>query len=168
MRITYRSATVDDAAGIACVEVASLREAYRDFMPAAHLEALDEFDLAGRWAGALPFQEDDRVVVAVDAETVVGFVRAGRTREESVGFITYLFLLPEYWGVGIGKGLMAQAMAIFRDFGFTSAQLYAYCDNARARRFYEGLGWTLNGKTYTQHVEGVSLEMVCYEIPVEG
>lgn len=62
---------------------------------------------------------------------------------------------------------MGKAMDIFRDFKFNSAKLYACCDNIRARRFYERLDWTLNGQTYTQDIEGIKLEMVCYQRPVE-
>ena len=167
MNIYYRSAIIEDAAAIANIEIKSIQYAYQDFMPAAHLEKMDVIDLTQRWAGALQSTADDRVVVAVHEETVIGFVRAGKTNDVNVGFITYLFLLPEYWGAGIGKALMGKAMEIFRDFNFTSANLYAYRDNVRAIRFYEGLGWTLNGQTYTQHIEGIKLEMVCYQRTVE-
>jgi ribosomal protein S18 acetylase RimI-like enzyme len=168
MNIYYRSATIEDAAALANIEIKSMQSAYREFMPAAHLEKMDVIDLTQRWKGFLQSAPDDRVVVAVHEETVIGFVRAGKTREETVGFIFDLFLLPEYWGAGIGKALMGKAMEIFRDFNFTSAKLYAYCDNVRAIRFYEGLGWALNGQTYTQHIEGIKLEMVCYQRAVEG
>lgn len=86
---------------------------------------------------------------------------------KNVGFITYLFILPDYWSAGRGKALMDKAMDIFRDFKFNAAKLYACRDNIRARRFYEQLYWTWNGQTYTQDIEGVKLEMVCYQRTVE-
>ena len=167
MNIDYRSATIEDAASIASVEIKSIQYAYRDFMPAAHLEKIDVPDKPQRWKGGLQSSPDDRVVVAAHEGTVVGFVRAGKTREEGVGFITYLFILPEYWGAGVGKGLMGKAMDALRDFKFSTAKLYAYRDNVRARRFYERLGWAWNGETYMQNIEGVQLEMLCYQRTVD-
>ena len=167
MNIYYRSATLDDAAALANVEIRSIQHAYQDFMPAAHLENLDVLDLTERWKGGLRDMIDP-VVVAVHDQLVIGFVRAGKSNKENVGFITYLFILPEYWGIGIGKALMGKAMNIFRDFNLNAAKLYAYSDNIRARRFYERLGWTLSGQTYTQDIEGIPIEMVCYQRTVEG
>jgi ribosomal protein S18 acetylase RimI-like enzyme len=167
MNIYYRSATVEDAAALANVEVKSIQYAYQNFMPSSYLEKIDVPDKTKRWENALQSTRDHRVVVAVHDETVVGFVGAGKTKQENVGFITNLFILPEYWGAGIGKALMAKAMDVFRDFKFNAANLYAYCDNTRARRFYERLGWTLNGQTYTQDIEGIKFEMVCYQRTVE-
>ena len=167
MNIYYRSATIEDAAALANVEIKSIQHAYQEFMPAAYLKKIDVPNKPERWRNGLQSTSDDRVVVAVHDETVIGFVRAGKSKEENVGFITYLFILPEYWGAGIGKALMGKAMDIFRDFKFNAAQLYVYCDNVRARRFYERLDWTLNGQTYTQDIEGIKLEMVCYQRTVE-
>ncbi len=173
MKIDYRSPTPEDAAAIANIEVTSMQVAYREFMPAVHLEKMDRSSNAERWKNALQpapdplVAPDHLVVVAVHEKTVVGYVGAGKSNEKDVGFISNLFILPEYWGVGIGKALMGEAMEIFRDFKFHAAILCAYCDNTRARRFYERLGWTLNGQTYTQEIEGIKLEMVYYGRTVE-
>lgn len=176
MNIHYRAATLEDAAAIANVEVTSMQVANREFMPAVHLEKMDRLSSAERWKNALPSTEeqvpdqvapDHIVVVAVHEKTVIGYVGAGKTNDKDVGFISSLFILSEYWGVGIGKVLMAEAMDIFREFKCHSAILCAYCDNPRARRFYERLGWTLTGKTYTQEIEGIKLEMVYYGRTVE-
>ncbi|MGC4043250.1 MAG: hypothetical protein QM758_05555 [Armatimonas sp.] len=93
MDISYREARVEDAAGIAIVEVASQQFGYRDFLPAAHLDGMSTDDQQQRWQGALETDVSDRTAVAVDTEKekVIGFVRAGKTRESGVGGITYLF-----------------------------------------------------------------------------
>ena len=136
-------------------------------MPAVHLKKLSVLECTDRWKKGLQASPDHRVIVAVHDETVVGFVGAGKTNDKTAGFVTSLFILPEHWDAGIGTALMGEAMEVFRDFKFKTALLYAYCDNTRARRFYERLGWTLNGQTYTQDVEGTHLEMVCYQRAVE-
>lgn len=115
MNIYYRSATIEDAGALANIETISIQCAYQEFMPAAYLEKLDVPDKTERWKNGLQPTRNDYVVVAVSNETVVGFVRAGKCNEKNVGFITYLFILPEYWGAGIGKALMGKAMDIFRD-----------------------------------------------------
>lgn len=105
MNIHYRSATVEDAAAVANVETISIQYAYRDFMPATYLEKLDVHDKTERWKNGLLPTPDDYVVVAVHDETVIGFVRAGKCREANVGFITYLFILPDYWGIGYRESI---------------------------------------------------------------
>ena len=131
MDVNYREAIVEDAAGIAHVEVVSQQFGYRAFLPAAYLDSMCVDDRTQRWQGAIQSDESDRTVVAMRNENVIGFVRAGKSKEPSVGGITHLFVLPEYWGTGVGQALMRKATDILRHFSSASAQLYVYQDNAR-------------------------------------
>ena len=168
MNVCYREATVEDAAGIANVEVGSQQSAYRAFLPASHLDSMSICDQTQRWQGALQSGDPDRTVVAVHNEKVIGFVRAGKCKDAGVGGITYLFVLPEYWGTGVGQALMSKATDIMRNFGFVSALLYVYQDNARGRRFYERLGWKPDGRTYDHEFEGEIFQLLCYVRTVEA
>ena len=168
MNVCYREATVEDASGIAYVEVVSQQSAYRDFLPAAHLASMSICDRAQAWQSALQSDDADRVVVAVHNEKVIGFVRAGKCKDAGVGGITYLFVLPEYWGTGVGQALMSKTTDIMRDFGLVSALLYVYRENARGRRFYERLGWKPDGRTYDHEFEGEIFQLLCYVRTVEA
>ena len=168
MNVCYREATGEDAAGIANVEVVSQQSGYREFLPATHLDSMSICDRTQRWQNALQSDDADRTVVAVHNEKVIGFVRAGKCKAAGVGGITYLFVLPEYWGTGVGQALMSRATDIMRDFGIVSAQLYVYRDNARGRRFYERLGWKPDGRTYDHEFEGKIFQLLCYVRTVEA
>ena len=168
MNVCYREARVEDAAGIANVEVVSQQSAYHAFLPAAHLDSMSISDQAQRWQSALQSDDQDRTVVAVYNEEVIGFVRAGKSKEAGVGGITHLFVLPEYWGTGVGQVLMSKATGIMQDFGSVSAKLYVYRDNARGRRFYERLGWKPDGRTYDHEFEGKVFQLLCYVRTVEA
>lgn len=52
------------------------------------------------------------------------------------GWITQLYVLPDFQGRGAGSALLAQAMA-----GQADVQLWTFQANAEARRFYEGRGF---------------------------
>lgn len=105
MNVCYREATVEDAAGIANVEVVSQQSAYREFLPATHLDSMSISDRTQPWQSALQSDDADRTVVALHDTKVIGFVRAGKCSEAGVGGITYLFVLSEYWGTGVCKML---------------------------------------------------------------
>lgn len=168
MNVCYREATVEDAAGIAYVEVVSQQSGYRAFLPASHLDSMSICDRTQGWQNALQPGDPERTVVAVHNEKIIGFARAGKCSEAGVGGITYLFVLSEYWGTGVGQALMSQATDIMRDFGLVSAKLYVYRDNARGRRFYERLGWKPDGRTYDHEFEGEIFQLLCYVRTLEA
>jgi GNAT superfamily N-acetyltransferase len=72
-----------------------------------------------------------RVVVAEDAGRVVGFA-AFDQRE-----LHALYVLPAYWGRGVGGRRLAAAGPV--------RERWVLRDNARARRFYERHGWRATG-----------------------
>ena len=61
-----------------------------------------------------------------------------------VGEITHLLVAPTSQGLGIGRALMAEAMAEARRAGLDEMVLVTPPDLA-ARRFYERLGWRADG-----------------------
>ena len=63
------------------------------------------------------------------------------------GEIVAIYLLEEYWGCGIGKILMKVALEEIRAMGFERALLWVLERNARARRFYEKCGLSLDGES---------------------
>lgn len=94
----------------------------------------------------------------------VGFVSAGRAREEpeGTGEIHAIYVLPRAWGLGAGRGLMHAALGFLRDAGHTDAVLWVLTDNARSRRFYEQLGLMPDGGTSAEPVGGAAVGHVRY------
>lgn len=57
-----------------------------------------------------------------------------------------LYVVPEEWGSGTAEVLYEEALTQLRADGCEKAQLWVLEANARARRFYERRGWSLDGR----------------------
>ena len=166
MKIQLRRATPEDAAALAAVEVRSWRAAYRGLMPDTLLDGLSEVEKAESWRQDLLKHGSSgckRVYIALSDVGISGFVRVGPlTDEGEVGLISVLYVLPEQWRRGVGATLMQAGMQELRDLGMREAILWVLRDNLRARRFYEQLGWTPDGRTVSEDYGGCWLEALCY------
>ena len=160
--MTVRAAGPEDARGIAEVHVRTWQAAYRHAFPAEVLDGLsiDERELG--WLEGL--EEGMDIWVADDGEAIVGFAAAGpsRTEEESVELYA-IYVLPEHWGSGAARELMAAAIGSFVEGQYATAMLWVLADNPRARRFYEREGWHVEG-TRTDAVRGVEVDEARYRI----
>ena len=83
------------------------------------------------------------VFVAMDEDGVAGFGSAGPQRTPTLpqgGEIYALYLLSRAQGRGFGRALMAALAGDLIATGFRDASLWVIDGNARAARFYIGLG----------------------------
>jgi GNAT superfamily N-acetyltransferase len=71
-----------------------------------------------------------------------------------------LFLRPSWWGSGLAAHLHGLAAAEAARQGYRTMQLYTPAGQARARRFYEREGWTLDGAPFAEPL--LDLELVRY------
>jgi ribosomal protein S18 acetylase RimI-like enzyme len=144
-----REARIGDETEIARVHVAAWRAAYRDMMPDAFLDSLDEKQRATRWRDRLenPLPGKRRMLVATANASVVGFAGVGPARGETGtrGELYMINLAPSAWGTGIGSALLTKCVADLASFGHHEAFLWVLRQNARARRFYEREGWKHDG-----------------------
>jgi GNAT superfamily N-acetyltransferase len=62
------------------------------------------------------------------------------------GWLEALYVVPALWGRGVAKSLHDEASARLRELGTRVARLWVLEHNARARSFYERLGWSPNGE----------------------
>jgi GNAT superfamily N-acetyltransferase len=60
----------------------------------------------------------------------------------SLAHLWQLFVLPEWWGLGVAAHLHDAAIGEMRAQGYASARLFTPSLHARARRFYERRRWT--------------------------
>jgi GNAT superfamily N-acetyltransferase len=152
--VELRDATPADAFGLAAVQVASWRAAYRGLMPAEVLAALSVPERERLWSDRLTTPEPlTSVVVATDARRVVGFAAIGPPlvptdrADSTLGDLYALYLDPGHWGCGIGAPLHSAALDRLVAHSFTHAGLWILDGNARAQRFYLRQGWTDTGRT---------------------
>lgn len=132
-----REARPDEAAALAAIQRdASLAALAHIFPPDRYPYPMDE--VTERWEEALA---DERlaVFVAEEHESPVGVAGA---RSE---WLDGLYVLPEWWSRGIGRALHDHVLEFLRAGGSTECHLWALEHNARARRFYERLGWREDG-----------------------
>lgn len=167
--LAIRQAEPRDAAGIATCHVRSWQVAYRGQLPDALLDGLSS-EIERRtafWERMVREREARRQhqLVAVDGDRVVGFATFGRHEQgddPSVGELYAIYLHPDHWGRGVGRGLMDAAIDGLRRDGYVSAVLWVLETNERAKRFYEIAGWKADGARKTEQRGDVPLHEVSY------
>ena len=149
-----RLATEADAPAIAVVHVDGWRWGYRGVLPSELLDGLSVSSREGMWRSVLAQQAsgEKRVWVAERDERLVGFIATGpageaaATREgERVAKVFALYQAEATAGTGVGWQLVAHALDDLRSRGFDAVVLWVLDRNARARRFYEQVGFRADG-----------------------
>jgi GNAT superfamily N-acetyltransferase len=169
--VVVRPAVADDAAAIARVHVESWRAAYPGIVPQDVLDNLSIERRAGFWAGLLADPGEARTWVAEREGAVVGFAGTN-TREESEAAelpagsveLTMLYVLAKAWGAGIGRGLLAAAVALHAARRAPLLSLWVFEANDRARRFYERAGWLADGAARHLPIGNAQLPIVRYRL----
>ena len=122
------------------------RDVFGDDLPAARAE---------RWRASL--ERGEPTLVAEREQELVGLAVATRSPHDgSVGEIRLLYVAPEAWGTGVGRTLLDACENALRDDGFAAAVLWVLEENRRARRFYEGAGWLVDGDTRAEEETGLA------------
>ncbi|MGC5078093.1 GNAT family N-acetyltransferase [Agrococcus sp. DT81.2] len=159
MPARIRSATAEDATGVAVVHVETWREAYRGLIDQSVLDAQRVERRAEMWTrwidrslAGRPSYGDGGVahsmLVAELAGDIVGWATFGEGRDRGDtdrGELAGLYVLPSCWGLGLGHSLIERAELALRDEGWREAYLWVLHGNERAARFYERHGWHADG-----------------------
>ncbi len=166
-RMVCRNAVVEDGLAIARVWVAAWQAAYAGLMPAEYLAGLDA-------EAALPgFERDLRadpsVLVLERDGDILGFSRYGASRDPDAGpetgEVIAINLHPSWWRLGLGRELLQETQQRLCGRGFSEATLWVLHGNASARRFYEALGWRLDGgEKHDDKLTGFALHEVRYRV----
>ena len=137
---TVRPAAPRDAKAIADIHVATWQAAYQGVIPDDFLKAMTVEKRLAYWREAIEFS-DPQILVAVDADKVIGFVGYDRSRDagtkSTVGEIWALYITPEHWRQGAGLALWDGARDGLKDEGCTQVTLWVLVANERALQFYE-------------------------------
>jgi ribosomal protein S18 acetylase RimI-like enzyme len=169
--VAIRAATPADAADLAVAHACSWRSAYRGVLSDEFLDALGPDRWRAAWAESLTATDWPRrgTLLACADDEVVGFVSVGPTRDDDAGTVptgevTGIYVVPAWWGAGVGTALMAAAQAMLTDAGCREATLWVLRDNVRARRFYERTGWLPDGFHKDAVVGGLPVTEVRYRM----
>jgi ribosomal protein S18 acetylase RimI-like enzyme len=164
--VTIRTATVQDAPGIARVHIASWQEAYEGIVPAEHLQSLDPVEREQQWSDRLRKAPGDgvRTWVADNGSRILGFASVGPARDEDASRgqeeIYSIYLDPAMWGKGVARDLMRTVLGDVP--AGTPLSLWVLADAERARHFYRRSGFTPDGAERLEEFGGAQLLEVRY------
>ena len=168
--MNLRRATFADAQGIAEAHVASWQAAYRGLVPDAVLDNLSVADRRTQWESRLTKGESNLWVTGPDNH-VLGFISCCPSRDVDLpppefAEISALYVRAEAWDTGCGYALCQAAFTKMQRASATSAIVWVLTDNARARRFYERVGFTPDGSAKDITLFNVTLPEVRYRRPL--
>ena len=145
-----------DAPAIGEVHVRSWRAAYAGLIPEDFLARLSAESRAASWARRIGDPGIPGQVLVVEDDGVV----AGFAAFDS-GQLYALYLLPEFWGRGLGRLLHDR---VVEEMSGDSAVLWVLATNERAKVFYARQGWVDDGARQTETIDDgrVTLEEVRY------
>jgi GNAT superfamily N-acetyltransferase len=152
-----------DAEQIADLAVRSWREGFKGIVP-------EEIDPERAWRpdrieARLEGRVDDgtRILVAERGEEVAGFVLHGPCRDDDAGpeagEIWALYVDPARWRAGVGRALVEAAVEDLRAADFAESTVWTLADSPRNLRFYEALGFELDGAQQRRESFGAPLEL---------
>jgi ribosomal protein S18 acetylase RimI-like enzyme len=145
MTASIRPARLQDAPGIAKVQVDSWRSTYKGLIDDVFLAGLSYDGRSQNWTQNLTAPQKVRFLQVAETEPgqIVGFVFAGPEREGDPiyqGEIYAIYLFQQAQGQGLGRKLILTAMQELCERGFSSMLLWVLKDNLAARKFYEAVG----------------------------
>ncbi len=171
MEALVRRAVPEDAEAIAALHIRSWQFAYRGQLPDQYLDKLGEQrgQRSEFWRAHIstpPTSKNEVWVVGTDRQ-VDAFAAIGPAREANpnvTGELYAIYVDPDRWGQGIGRTLCTHATGRLKSLEYSTAILWVLASNARARRFYEIAGWSLDSGTKLDSMPGVELREVSYRI----
>jgi ribosomal protein S18 acetylase RimI-like enzyme len=142
----------DDAAGIAEVQVRAWRKEYADLLPAEVVGSLDTDEFAQAWRTSLGSPRDarNRVLVALERNTVRGFALTGPAADPdldpiAVGEVSELTVDPDHARHGHGSRLVQACADTLRADRFDTAVVWLSTGDDVRRAFLTGAGWAADG-----------------------
>jgi ribosomal protein S18 acetylase RimI-like enzyme len=119
-------------------------------MPDSVLQEMSVEKRTALWTRSLTQPNPRTLIVAENQTTIAGFCFFSPTRDEDgkgkrVGEIIALNVHPAHWRSGVGRALCEHVLRESPRRNWTSLTLWVLEGNERACRFYEALGFALDG-----------------------
>ena len=150
--VSVRVGWADDAAGIAAVQVAAWRRHYADLLPVEVLDSFDVDQFAAAWHQALvkPADARNRVLVALERNTVRGFAVTCPSPDPDSdpiadGELTELVVDPDHTRAGHGSRLLHASVDTLRADRFARATTWLPTTDDVLRAFLTDAGWGPDG-----------------------
>jgi GNAT superfamily N-acetyltransferase len=145
-QIGVRPAVASDADAIGDAHAESWLAAYAGIFDREFLVAAAESRRTG-WRNSIDhLLAPPNVLLVGELEgRVVAFGHAAPSGEPSTVEVCGLYAHPAAWGSGVANALM-QELLVVAGAGFDTSMLWTFRQAARARRFYEKVGYNLTGR----------------------
>ncbi len=150
--VSVRVGWADDAAGIAGVQVRAWKQEYAGLLPDDVLAAMDPDDFASAWHASLARPKDarNRVLVALERNTVRGFAVTGPASDPDTdpiadGEIVELTVDPEHTRHGHGSRLVQACAETLKADRFTRALVWLASTDDVRRSFLTEAGFSPDG-----------------------
>lgn len=163
-RFAVRPATLSDAEEIARVQTASWQSSYRGILPDSILDTMDPVRRIGSRREILA---DSGALNLVAYDTthgdLVGFANAGPSRKQGqlIGELYEIYILDRAKRYGLGRELFETVTDWCRSRHMATMIVWVLENNQHARRFYEAMGGTINGRTHST-VRGFGVVELAY------
>lgn len=171
MSVLLRTVEDFDLFGVGAVHQRSRAAAYAGILAPETL-AMSSAEAFGQWWSERWKWERDthRLTVADQDGEVVGFTYVGPSETPGAVELYGIHVDPEHVGTGLGRQLMINALAQLTELGGGGdrAVLWVLEANEVARRFYDRGGWTPDGATRTEPVNGEPVAQLRYSYPLSG
>lgn len=143
-----RYADIDDAKILGEIHSQSWKVAYKGIVPDEILNNITIKKRQKYFEKALTEGWEEDAIIFNDNKAV-GLICIGKCRdidkEGSCGEIWGIYLLPEYWNMGIGSELINWGVSELKKRNYDKVTLWVLEDNLNARKFYEKIGFEHDG-----------------------
>ncbi|WP_188207246.1 GNAT family N-acetyltransferase [Alkalibacillus aidingensis] len=159
-----REATISDATGIGKVHVDAWITTYKGIVPDEYLDRLTYEKRTRLWESNISKEDQYICVAETNDNEIVGFASGGKrvtNHLDHSGDLTSIYILKEYQGQGIGKGLMKQMFTKFTELGYKTIFVEVLESN-ESRFFYEGFNAKFYEKT-TITIQDKELDLLIYQ-----
>lgn len=135
-----RYATVNDTKILGEIHSKSWKSTYKGIVPDEILDNITSSKREKYFKKALSEKWEEDAIIFKDG-IPVGLICIGKCRDddkqECSGEIWGIYLLPEYWSIGIGSELFQWGIKELKRRGYKEITLWVLEENLRARKFYE-------------------------------
>lgn len=152
MNITYRDASLPDAAALARIGAETFTITFGHLYTAADLDGFLDENHSEAAAAAFLAQPDYATRLAHAGEALAGYAMVASAAlphldpKRTTLELKRLYLMPAHFGAGIADALMEWSHAIAAERGADSLALSVFSENPRAMRFYARHGFTHVGE----------------------
>lgn len=151
-----------DEAILAFIQTESWKEGFKDILSADTLQRYTQMDKATEmYRHLLEHNIGNGYLLKIEANPhCIAWWAATRENDmPNYAELICIHSLQNQWRKGYGRKMMETVLYDIKKAGYSKVMLWVFEDNTRARRFYESLGFTANGKVK----KDLEAAEVCYE-----